>query len=580
MTYSKKFRQIAFVLSLSISLYLLVFGIPSQIARHFRPDSATAAMIPPPEAEGANETAPSAGLSDFIQFKASGEAPFPADEAEKSLVAIKEEFERRFGVPFDEAWVSDSRQDRDPVHYSFPVPEAIRGMVDFWIQVFGRYDKDQYLFHHKDNVAIVYSAIDLSGLDDLTSGLSPSMAGALKDQFILEEKMRLRKMLLGLPQKISGGASLTPEEKRIADLFAREGPSSLSEAADPDNIDTQSGFKNRFLRAIRLSGLYMKEMENIFALKGLPVELTRIPFVESAFNINAVSSAEAVGLWQFIYPTGKRYLKIDSWADERLDPILSTYAAARHLANEYKLLGSWPLTVNAYNTGPGRLLRAREELKTDDIATIIKNFKDPGYQFFSRNYYPEFLAALYVYDNQETFFGPIEKLPPLQYELFMPQESINLKMLAEMVDVDPEVLRNLNPAIAEDVLNGDYSLPAGYLVKIPKNFGPLFARAAARYWRQIQTAEWHVVQEDETTASIADYYRIPLESLEEANNLIPGEPISPGMIIKLPRDSGASTDTGVAMTPEEGSHRAPTEQGGESEVGAEMKEENGIVNQL
>ncbi|MBI4411440.1 MAG: transglycosylase SLT domain-containing protein [Deltaproteobacteria bacterium] len=550
------FQRLSFILSLFISLYLLGFAIPSQIETRFQP-------APPGSDKTAETTAvsqsnwekpaipePISGLTDGVQIKASGEEGFPADEAIKSLAAVKEEFQRRFGSSFDEAWTG-----QEPIRHSFPVPEAIRGMVDFWIQVFGRYDKDQYLFHHKDHVAIVYSAIDLTGLDSFSSGLSPQMSEMLKKQFILEEKIRISKILSSLADKLKMGnpgsgdlgrrETLTTEEKRLAELFARESSTSLATAGLIDNIKVQGGFKNRFRNAIRLSGLYMQEMENIFTTKGLPVELTRIPFVESAFNITAVSSAEAMGLWQFIYPTGKRYLKIDSWADERLDPILSTYAAAQHLANEYKLLGSWPLTINAYNTGPGRMIKARAQLKTDDIAVIIKKFEDPGYQFYSRNYYPEFLAALYVYENQEQFFGKIAKLPPLQYELFMPQDTVNLASLAQATDMDLEVLENLNPALAEDVLDGTYSLPAGYLVKVPKNFGVLFARAAVRFHHEIRTAEWHIVEENQTAASIADYYRIPVERLEEINNLIPGEPIAPGTIIKLPRD------TGIAMTPEE-----------------------------
>ena len=547
------FQRLSFILSLAISLYLLGFAVPSRIENRFQPAplgpdktaDTTGALQTNLDASNviqpAGGTPLGGGLTDGIQIKVSGEDPLPADEVMKSLAAVKEEFQRRFGSSVDQAWL-----EQEPIRYSFPVPEAIRGMVDFWIQVFGRTDKNQYLFHHKDHVGIVYSAVDLTGLDPLSSGLSPEMADLLKNQFILEEKMRIRKMLSLLPEKLRDSAPiLTAEEKRLAELFVRESPASLSTAGLMDNIRVQGGFKHRFRNAIRQSGLYMKEMENIFAMKGLPVELTRIPFVESAFNIAAVSSAEAVGLWQFIYPTGKRYLKIDSWVDERLDPILSTYAAAQHLASEYKLLGSWPLTVNAYNTGPGRMLKAKKELKTDDIATIIRKFQEPGYQFYSRNYYPEFLAALYVTENEEHFFGKIERLPPLQYELFMPQDAVNLPRIAEAVDVDPEVLENLNPALSENVLDGTYSLPGGYLVKVPKNFGALFARAAARQHMEIQTAEWHIVDNGESLSSIAEYYRIPADRLEEMNNLIPGEPIAPGMISKLPRDAG------VALTPEE-----------------------------
>ena len=82
----------------------------------------------------------------------------------------------------------------------------------------------------------------------------------------------------------------------------------------------------------------MSEMRRIFKERGVPVQLTMIPFIESAFNLKAYSHAGAAGIWQFIEATGKRYLRIDEFVDERYDPILAAYAAATHLTNEYKFL--------------------------------------------------------------------------------------------------------------------------------------------------------------------------------------------------------------------------------------------------
>ena len=285
----------------------------------------------------------------------------------------------------------------------------------------------------------------------------------------------------------------------------------------------------------------MEEMENIFTMKGLPVELTRIPLVESAFNIRAVSTADAAGLWQFIPDTGKEYLKIDEYVDERFDPIFATYAAAEHLAKEFKLLDSWPLTINAYNTGPGRMIKAKKQLKTDDITTIIKNFKEPGYQFYSRNYFPEVLAAIHVYENQEVYFGPIEKRAPLQYYLFLTRAPMNLRDLAEDISVDVEVIEQLNPGLAPEVIEGAKSLPEDYFVRVPKSMGPLFAKAAAdRAQETASAAPLHTTDHGETLSSIASRYGIPLEALTESNPSFGDDILPTGSVVNLPLDNSAA----------------------------------------
>lgn len=414
-------------------------------------------------------------------------------------------------------------------------------MVNFWIQVFGKYEKDQYIFHHKDDVRIVYSVIDLRDLDPLISGLTPEESESLKKEFFSEERARIKSLLKKLYSKQNKNRELTDYEKGLAKYFEGENVPSLKEAYKTENIRIQGGFSHRFKESIELSGQYLDEMENIFSMKGLPVELTRLPFIESSFKVDAVSSASAVGIWQFIPDTGKRYLKIDEYVDERRDPILSTYAAAQHLENEYKLLGLWPLAINAYNTGPGRMLKAMKELDTDDIATIINEFEEPGYQFYSRNYYPEFLAALHVYENEEYYFEErIERLPPVQYDVFLPTKAINLKKLAREINIDPEVMEQLNPGIKDSILQGESPLPNGYLVRVPHLLGGLFATAANKIYEEDSETRWHMVAKGENLESIAKFYGLSVQSLEDANFRSKNEPLPAGLMIVLPRDVGVA----------------------------------------
>ena len=110
-------------------------------------------------------------------------------------------------------------------------------------------------------------------------------------------------------------------------------------ADDESRIRSQRGAKEHFLEGLKISGRYMAQMQKIFREEGLPPELAYLPLVESSFNIRARSSVGAVGMWQFMPETGKKFLRIDAAVDERLDPIASTRAAARLLKENYRILG-------------------------------------------------------------------------------------------------------------------------------------------------------------------------------------------------------------------------------------------------
>src|SRR5262249_25405097 len=149
-------------------------------------------------------------------------------------------------------------------------------------------------------------------------------------------------------------------------------PDKFSAAAEPGRIRIQTGQKDKFLKAIAWSGRYLTPIENIFTSYGLPMELTRIIFVESMFNLKARSKVGASGIWQVMPGTGRLFMNVNSVADERNDPIEATHGAALLLKSNFETLGAWPLAVNAYNSGPQNLMNAKMELGTDDIGIIAK----------------------------------------------------------------------------------------------------------------------------------------------------------------------------------------------------------------
>src|SRR6266487_3612264 len=149
--------------------------------------------------------------------------------------------------------------------------------------------------------------------------------------------------------------------------------------------------RDRFEQWLSRFERYRPSVQNIFTEFKLPVAFVFLSLVESGFNTNAVSRAKAVGSWQFMKPTAKIYgLRVDSWVDERRDPVKSTFAAAQYLRDLYQLFGSWPLAMAAYNAGEGKVGRALVRSQADDFwdLTDTKLLKRE-----TKEYVPRFLAA-------------------------------------------------------------------------------------------------------------------------------------------------------------------------------------------
>lgn len=425
--------------------------------------------------------------------------------------------------------------NNENINEGFSPPEGLEDVFTFWTHIFGVYDLDHIVFYNQDYTGIVYSVLDFS---ELRQGGSSSGLGGFKSQMIAQENRRIQKMLNRVTQTIEEGGKLTllgKEERRIAEILIKNKEHvSLSFNDLKSSLKYRAGFSHRIKKAIVESGAYLEEMQRIFTERGLPKELTAIPFVESAFNLRAKSHAGAAGIWQFITDTGRRYLRIDEFVDERFDPILAAYAAATHLAHEYKFLGSWPLTINAYNTGPGRMLQAKNQLGTTDIATIIKKFKGSGYGFDSRNYYPEIIAALHVIENREHFFGDLKVHPVEKYEYLAMPSPMNIKDLARLAGLNLNTVSEMNLGLSPEVISGRRKLPKGYLVKIPPEAKQDILVAMQELHREIQYATHHVVKRGDSLKKIAKVYDISIQELAQANRLLPGQKLKNGDVIRLP----------------------------------------------
>jgi membrane-bound lytic murein transglycosylase D len=195
----------------------------------------------------------------------------------------------------------------------------------------------------------------------------------------------------------------------------------------------------------RRKNLYFPLFEKYLAKYGLPDELKYLAIIESGLNPRAVSRARAVGLWQFMAPTGKMYgLHQDWYVDDRMDPEKSTDAACRYLRDLYRMFGDWELALASYNAGPGNVKKAIKR-------SGYKNSFWESYQFMpreTRSYVPQFVAIIYAmnYLNEHNFYGIGE-------EMLMPSDTLHvtkflhLETLANLTGVCLEDLQKLNPSV-------------------------------------------------------------------------------------------------------------------------------------
>jgi membrane-bound lytic murein transglycosylase D len=172
-------------------------------------------------------------------------------------------------------------------------------------------------------------------------------------------------------------------------------------------------------------------------------------------------------MWQFMPGTARLYMRVDGAVDERMDPFRATEAAAQLLANNFRLLGSWPLALTAYNHGAAGMRRARDAMGTDDFAVIARRYRGPAFGFASRNFYPSFLAALTIDQDPARHFPGVQRAAPLRpVEIALPT-AVAAAELGRLLELPQPVLRELNPALRPAVWSGERPVPAGYRLRLP-----------------------------------------------------------------------------------------------------------------
>jgi membrane-bound lytic murein transglycosylase D len=266
------------------------------------------------------------------------------------------------------------------------------------------------------------------------------------------------------------------------------------------------------------SGRYKEMILRIFKEEGVPQDLIYLAQAESGFKPLALSRARARGMWQFMASRGVGYgLRRSWWVDDRQDPEKATRAAARHLKDLYNQFGDWYLAMAAYNSGPGNVQQAVRRTGYADFWELYKRNVLPAE---TKNYVPIILAMTIMSKNPAQYgLDAVQPDPPMKYDVVKVDYPVDLRLVAECVDVPIEQMVDLNPSLLRRTTPKDQPfdlrLPEGTKDKYEAAIAtiPVEKRVAWRYYK---------VQPGDTLAGVARKYRTTERAIAQANNLEPG----------------------------------------------------------
>lgn len=280
----------------------------------------------------------------------------------------------------------------------------------------------------------------------------------------------------------------------------------------------------------------------------LPPELIYLGMIESGLSSRAVSSASAVGPWQFMSGTAKDYdLRLNWWVDERRDMEMSTRAAASYIKYLHGRFGDWALVLAAYNSGGGRISRKIRQHGHD-------NYWNMRLPTQTTDYVPKFIAAARIGENPEKYGFQVRPMSPLQYDVLPVDDATDLDLIARCAGVGADQVRLLNPALLRGASPPDMK---DFPVRVPVGTG-LKARDALRGIPADKRLTWrrHRVQRGETLGQIAQEYGTSVNDIAKLNKLGDVHLIRPGDQLLIPMPAELA-DKARARSAEKGHYVPP-----------------------
>ncbi len=303
-----------------------------------------------------------------------------------------------------------------------------------------------------------------------------------------------------------------------------------------------------FIDSYRRSGQYRPMIVRRLREAGLPEELSWLPLVESGFKTGALSSARALGMWQFISSTGSRYgLDRSHWIDERMDPEKSTGAAIAYLTDLHGLFGDWTMALASYNCGENRVMRLIRRQKNGYLDRFWDLYGELPRE--TARYVPRFMATLLIVSDPEKYgFELPDPLPPVAYETVPIGRHVRLADLDAALSLEPKTIAALNPELRRGTTPAET-----YTLRVPQTVTPTFDATLAALPAYVPPPELsyarHRVRPGETLSTIARRYRTSVNAIVKANRLRSRHRISIGQRLKIPQRGGG--------TPAVSANRAP-----------------------
>ena len=349
-------------------------------------------------------------------------------------------------------------------------------------------------------------------------------------------------------------------KKRFKEMDAKS-PFNIQYNPAVENV-IKSFLKNRkksFERLMAISEYYFPVFEEALAKQNVPLEIKYLSIVESALNPKAVSRVGATGLWQFMYQTGKEYnLNVDSYVDERSDPIKSSKAATQYMTNMYRIFGDWELVLASYNSGAGNVAKAIRRSGGQQNYWNIRKYLPQETQ----GYVPAFLATMYIYEyHKEHGIVPNRALVKhFETDTVMIKKEMSFKQIADLMDVPVSQIQLLNPAYKMNVVPFYPNKP--HFLRLPKEKIAVFTSNEDKIYAYVEKernkiempyfvsntrlasadtttkakfstkTKYHTVRRGESLGAISNKYGVAVSDLKSWNKLR-GNTINSGVKLKI-----------------------------------------------
>ena len=384
-----------------------------------------------------------------------------------------------------------------------------------------------------------------------------SLLVAVRNRRLAQSQDDFVRQFINLDSAGAENASDLPDSVFAARLKTIMSPIDMSyNAVVKRHIVAYTTSRKRIMEKIlQRSQYYFPMIEQELDSHGLPIELRMLAAIESALAPNAVSRAGAAGMWQFMYSTGKLYgLEINSFVDQRRDPVLSTKAACRYLKDLYDIYGDWTLALAAYNCGPGNVNKAIKRAGDNNIST----FWDI-YEFLpkeTRDYVPSFIAATYTYMFYREHGLSMQKSDlPLATDTLMISKPLHFEQVCSTIDIPADLLRMLNPQYKSDIIPASgksypLTLPQVEIGRFIENEAVIHAKDSvymAQYLKPAASKDdpanktfafdsfTYKVKSGDTLGSIAKKYNVTVKQLMKWNRLTNANKLRIGQQLEIYR---------------------------------------------